>query len=146
MKAMEHSFQVVDRRRLHGGSRPDLMPEPEPTPSPGSYLLEKMRAYKIVLAQRGVTPSVKAVCRLVRDFYALPENGAGGNLHIVLDDGNVGFGSVEFCRREAAEAGDEVGTVLAELLLLMKESARHKVYSTWYKRTGGDDGTGGDEA
>ena len=34
-------------------------------------------------------PTILEVMPLVKAYYEKPENGAGGNLHIVLDDGNI---------------------------------------------------------
>lgn len=45
-------------------------------------------------------PEVDRVARLIAAFYALPECGAGGPLHIVTDDTNVEDHSLDFCERE----------------------------------------------
>ena len=75
-------------------------------------------------------PTVPDVLPLVHAYYALPGNGAGGNLHIVLDDGNVDDSSVRFCLTQARERGDEPGIILAEALLLMSRTQRTKLYRT----------------
>lgn len=65
---------------------------------------------------------------MVREYYALEGNGAGGSLHIVLDDGNVETADVKRCRDYAVECADWRGVILADLLLLMTRRQRHKVY------------------
>jgi hypothetical protein len=77
-------------------------------------------------------PTVDRVGPLVREFYGLPGNGVGGSLHIVLDDGNVEDGSVRFCRDYALEHGDAIGYALANVLLRMSKTQRHKLYRGVY--------------
>lgn len=72
-------------------------------------------------------PTVPDVLPLVRAYYAKPENGVGGNLHIVLDDGNVEDSHVRFCLDRAHEAGDADGIALAGLLLRMSRTQRLKL-------------------
>jgi hypothetical protein len=70
---------------------------------------------------------VKSWCDLVRpawEYYQRDGNGAGGNLHIVLDDGNVERSHVEFCLERATAEGDEAGVVLARLLLAASRTQR----------------------
>jgi hypothetical protein len=53
----------------------------------------------------------------VRAYYRKPGNGAGGNLHIVLDDRNVEASHLVFCHNRCEAAGDEDGVALALDLL-----------------------------
>lgn len=64
------------------------------------------------------------VDRLVEDFYRMPGNGAGGSLHIVLDDGNVDEDSVRFCLTYARDRDDAVGVALANVLLSLTDDDR----------------------
>ena len=73
-------------------------------------------------------PAISEVLPLVRDYYNKPGNGAGGSLHIVLDDGNISDGDVQFCLNDAKERGDNDGVSLAEKLLLMSKAQRKKLY------------------
>jgi hypothetical protein len=73
-------------------------------------------------------PTVPEVMPLVRAYYAKEENGAGGSLHIVLDDGNVEDSSVEFCIEEAEKRGDKDGVELGKILLRMSKTQRNKLY------------------
>ena len=59
-----------------------------------------------------------------RAYHARPENITWGSLHIVLDDGNVDTGSVEFCVSWAEEKGDGEGAELARILLRMSRTQR----------------------
>lgn len=72
-------------------------------------------------------PLVPEVRALAVAYYAKPGNGAGGNLHIVLDDYNVDNDAVDFCLARAREAGDEDGVRIAEALRRMSRSARLRV-------------------
>lgn len=73
-------------------------------------------------------PTIPDVWPLVVAYYAKPGNGAGGNLHIVLDDGNVCDESVRFCLKEAKNKSDNDGVALAEKLLLMSKTQRKKLH------------------
>ena len=73
-------------------------------------------------------PTIPEVLPLVQAYYAKPGNGAGGSLHIVLDDGNIETHFVEFCKEYALENNDQDGVELAELLLHMSYTQRRKLY------------------
>lgn len=78
-------------------------------------------------------PTVPEVLPLVHAYYAKDGNSVGGNLHIVLEDGNVGDSSVEFCLAAAQEAGDEDGVTLAQILLRMSPTQRWKLRSSEHR-------------
>lgn len=71
-------------------------------------------------------PTALEVKALIRAWYAMPEHGAGGSLHIVLDDGNWERDSIEFCRGYAAERGDIAGVCFSELLLTCSDEQLHE--------------------
>lgn len=73
-------------------------------------------------------PTVPEVLPIVKAYYAKPNNGVGGSLHIVLDDGNIETSSVKFCREYARQNNDLDGVALAELLLKMSYTQRKKLY------------------
>ena len=75
-----------------------------------------------------VKPVIPDVIPLVKDYYALPNNGAGGSLHIVLDDGNVQDSSIIFCLDICKKNNDEKGIKLCNLLLRMSKTQRRKLY------------------
>lgn len=72
-------------------------------------------------------PTVPEVLPLVLEYVSRPENGAGGSLHIILEDQNVTDADVRFCLEHARECGDADGVALAELLLRMSRTQRLKL-------------------
>lgn len=78
-------------------------------------------------------PTIPEVLPLVYAYRdSKLENGIGGNLHIVLSDGNVADGDVEFCRARAEESGDLFGVKLAEILARMSKTQRRKIASVFF--------------
>jgi hypothetical protein len=71
-------------------------------------------------------PTIPYVTPFVCAYYE--DNGAGGSLHVVLDDGNVDDCFVESCIEYAKENGDDVGVKLGEILLQMSKTQRNKLY------------------
>lgn len=69
-------------------------------------------------------PTVPDVIERFRAYHALPDNGAWGSLHIVLDDGNVDDDSVRFCIDWANKYHDTEGEELAHILLQMSKTQR----------------------
>lgn len=78
-------------------------------------------------------PTVPEVEPLVIAYCAKDGNGVGGSLHIVLDDGNVNDGHVEWCIEHARELGDEDGVKLGKILLQMSKTQRLKLNGCWYR-------------
>jgi hypothetical protein len=70
-------------------------------------------------------PTIPEVLPLVLQYYA--EYRSGGNLHLVLDDGNVNNEHVLYCWRLAKERDDALGVQIAELLLQMSKTQRLKL-------------------
>lgn len=87
-------------------------------------------------------PTVPEVPPLVVAYYAKSGHGAGGNLHIVLDDENVDDGQVQFCLDLARRVGDADGVQLAELLLRMSKTQRLKLACSWRSGVRPDAGLG----
>lgn len=77
-------------------------------------------------------PTVDKVLPLVWAYYAKSGNGGGGNLHIVLDDGNLSNDDIQWCRAYAVGRNDADGIALADLLLQMSATQRSKVYKHVY--------------
>jgi|SRR4051812_22637710 len=73
--------------------------------------------------------AVSDVDALVERFYAMPENGVGGSLHIVLDDCNINDGSVEWCIEHARGRDDRAGEALGRLLLAMPWQRRADLHA-----------------
>lgn len=75
-------------------------------------------------------PTVPEVLPLARAIYARKGGAVGCCLHIVLDDGNVEDGSVQYCLEQATEAKHEDCKELAEKLLQMSKTQRKKISSS----------------
>jgi len=73
---------------------------------------------------RGVKPILPEVSPLIEAYYALPGNGAGGELHIVLDDGNYQRSSVNFCIDRARK---QETRWLGCVLLMLSNSQRRRM-------------------
>jgi hypothetical protein len=69
---------------------------------------------------------------LLRDFirFYYKELGCctGGNLHIVLDDGNLSEQDIWYCQEEAQKAGDTFGYFLATLMRYFTEEELTEMY------------------
>jgi len=77
-------------------------------------------------------PTVDKVIPIARAFYAKPGNQCGGNLHIVLDDGNVKDSHVLLCIEDAEKSGDSYGAELGRTLMRMTKTQRLEVYRGLY--------------
>lgn len=77
-------------------------------------------------------PTVPEVMSLVKAYYAKPGNSVGGNLHIVLDDGNIKDDHIRFCLEQCHREKDRDGEDLALLLLKMSKTQRKKLYAGKY--------------
>lgn len=77
----------------------------------------------------GSTPTAPhpTLREMIRQYYELPGNGAGGSLHVVLDDGNIDSQSIQYCRAIAADRGDWRALIIADLLLARSQRGRAKV-------------------
>lgn len=71
-------------------------------------------------------PTIDQVKPLIRTYYEKDGNGAGGSLHMVLDDGNIETQDILFCLKWAKDRGDADGIQIAELLLPMTRRQRAK--------------------
>lgn len=76
--------------------------------------------------------TVPEIMPLVRAFQSKIGNGTGGNLHIVLDDGNVDDDDVIFCLEKAKASSDQDGVDLATKLLTMSKDQRLEVSDQFY--------------
>lgn len=77
------------------------------------------------------TPTIDEVVALARDYYAIPENIVGGSFHIVLDDGNIEDGHVDWCRGYAHGSKDRAGSDLGDALARLSEFERESVYDRY---------------
>jgi hypothetical protein len=77
-------------------------------------------------------PTILEVLPIMQEFAKLEQNGAGGVLHIVLDDENVEDKHVQFCINEAKKQNDLLGLKLGNLLLKMSKTQRRKLSRMFY--------------
>ncbi len=78
-------------------------------------------------------PKVPDVVPMAVAYHQKPGNGAGGNLHAVLDDSNIRDDDVSFCLSVCRERGDADGAKLAEALLRMTKTQRGKVINIMWE-------------
>ena len=76
------------------------------------------------IVERGTKPSLPEVKPIVEAYYLLPGNGAGGELHVVLDDGNTKpyFIASTLKRTEKTET-----QWLCRVLLMLSPSQRRRL-------------------
>lgn len=79
------------------------------------------------LLSTGEKPTVPQVAPLVKEYYDMPGNAAGGSLHVVLDDYNLADSYVQFCIEWSMEQNDKCGEMLGRVLYLMSRTQRKKV-------------------
>lgn len=73
-------------------------------------------------------PSVPEVGPLVRALYRLDQHGAGGHLHLILDEPNCEDGAVDYCLKYAKE---ERCTPCYHLALIMRQMTRTQRSKLW---------------
>lgn len=76
---------------------------------------------------------IEQIIEAAREYYSVPGNEVGGNLHIVLDDGNINNRHIEWCINEASKQGDEKGVALGKMLLDCSITQRKKVIKNYSK-------------
>lgn len=70
--------------------------------------------------------TVEQLLPLCQWYYSY--HGAGGRLHIALDDGNLEDSSIDFCTRYALDNTDLVAYYLSLLIRTMTEDNRELLY------------------
>jgi hypothetical protein len=85
-----------------------------------------MRVALDLLIARPAPPTAAEVRMLVDHWYSMPGHGAGGILHVALDDGNLDDGNLRWLRDEATAAGNVLGHLLATVLLRVPEPERKR--------------------
>jgi hypothetical protein len=70
---------------------------------------------------------------LIAYYYDMPEKGAGGYLHVFLDDGNIDIGTLYWCQEQCEEHKDTFGYFLCDVLLQFKENELQKMYDNNWK-------------
>jgi len=76
------------------------------------------------------------ILKLAAEIYA--ENSVGGNLHIVLDDGNLDNDDIVSCIHKAQDDGDFKAAKLGRMLMALTMRQRQEIYEC-YPYSGYDD-------
>ena len=71
--------------------------------------------------------------RLANDVYKQPRGGAGGNLHIVLDDWNIEDDSIRHCM-DTTNLGPNYPNIDTTLTSIERECAEHFLTMTMHER------------
>lgn len=83
------------------------------------------------------TTEIEEICKLVKYLYDDLREMCGGLLHIVLDDGNVEDGHIQWCidycnREENADRHDkDVCIEIAQRMLKLSYTERMLIYYQW---------------
>lgn len=72
--------------------------------------------------------SVGHAVALINLYVETFDNTVGGNLHIVISDGNLEDEHIQYCLTNATEQKDHVGVAIAQVLLEMTPAERREVY------------------
>jgi hypothetical protein len=90
-----------------------------------------MNTLKIYEIEKGKKPTLKQLTEAAKHYYSIIGNSVGGNLNIVLDDGNVEDKHLEYCLSLAKEKEDEEGIALCKLLFKASITQRKKLTSKY---------------
>ncbi len=133
LKSMVHAFQREQRDKGRGGDRMAAIFKPE-EPSGADADKDERRTVETTMepaptqaTSEEPKPTVPEVAPLVSALYASEHGAVGGCLHIVLSDGNIGDGSVQFCVDLAIERGCQQCEHIGRLLLRMSKTQRIKL-------------------
>lgn len=90
---------------------------------------EEINAWYKKVGKMKFPKRVRRLMLLIQKFYEIKGNGAGGKLHIVLDDGNLSKDSIRSCIKDGL---DKMGLKIANLLLELPIRERRLVYNYYY--------------
>jgi len=71
--------------------------------------------------------------KTVEFFYSLDGNACGGLCHVVLDDGNLDDGSIDFCLAECQKHGDWLGAAIMTALRSVPHEHRERATRAYYE-------------
>ena len=70
---------------------------------------------------------------LIQYYYNELDNGSGGYLHIVLDDGNIEHANIFWCQEECNKNGDTFGVFLCDVMFQFTEDKLDEMYNNdWW--------------
>ncbi|MCP4933350.1 MAG: hypothetical protein GY927_03890 [bacterium] len=101
-----------------------------------NHFLDQIRDSETVYVKIHSSPTIKD---LVRYYYSLGGNEAGGLLHVLLDDGNTDNDTLLFCLNECSKANDEIGVRIVSILAGISEEERDRLYMNGWDDQQSDD-------
>ena len=78
------------------------------------------------------TPEINELVALCKEYYQLSGNSAGGNLHIVLDDGNVNDEAINLCLEASQANSDGRGYLICRKIMKLSEKQRNILVNRHY--------------
>ena len=72
--------------------------------------------------------TVKHLIDLIREYYKIDGNSVGGNLHTVIDDGNLKDKNIDFCIKCCTQSNDIKGLEICNIFKSLSKTQRKKVY------------------
>lgn len=134
-RLVEVWLDVEDGQMALSVKRTAKMPDPVPKFKPAPVYYGEASVYASGglegqcrrIVARGTKPTLTEVRPLIEAFYKLDGNGAGGSLHIVLDDHNVQLPHIKWCEQQAEAKGDTTAMWLARVLSMLSASQRRRM-------------------
>lgn len=68
--------------------------------------------------------------KLISEYYEIKENVCGGNLHIMLDDGNLNDRDIIWCYDHCEGKKDYLGMLICSLMIQVDETDRQEIIDT----------------
>ena len=75
--------------------------------------------------------STNYIVQKCKEYYQKPGNSVGGNLHIVLDDGNLENSHIQHCKETCIKEHDHDGSKICTLLLQCTDAQRRSIYNSY---------------
>jgi len=69
-----------------------------------------------------------SLLELIEFYYSLSGNSVGGNLHIILDDGNIEDDFIYICQCDCEKNNDSLGLLISTLLRYYTLNEREYMY------------------
>ena len=79
------------------------------------------------MSENRCKPTLPEVIPQIDAYYRKPGNGAGGCLHIFLDDGNIRDQDIQFCLELAKSKKDTDAVIISEILMRMSKTQRSRL-------------------
>jgi hypothetical protein len=126
---MENELITVEGLQVSPAFAKLLVIGSKPTVPGAGYPLQS--ATRMVLCLYGGDKPVPQLIEAAKAYYAMPNNGVGGSLHIVLDDENIEDGHINWCIDYAMANDDNEGVLLGKMLLGASYTQRRKLVRSY---------------